>query len=113
MIVQSLVEFDDCYKDGVASSLLVMQRELYVLALFVIVVCAELFVLLLAQQELVLVPVLLVQQRYELFALQDVERLDDDDHPGRQGHRQQQDGHGAGDDVTLCPEIDETELRIH
>jgi hypothetical protein len=33
----------------------------------------------------------------------DVQRLDEDHHPRGQRHAQQQQGHGAGDDVTLGP----------
>ncbi|MNT59521.1 hypothetical protein D3C72_1970410 [compost metagenome] len=45
--------------------------------------------------------------------LDDVQRLDEDDDPRGQRHGQQQDGDGAGDKVTLDPDVGDAELRFH
>ena len=45
--------------------------------------------------------------------LAQVQRLDDDHHPGGKRHRQQQHGYGLGDEVALGPEVDQAELRVH
>ncbi len=48
-----------------------------------------------------------------LFVLDQVKRLDDDDHPRRERHDQQQQCDGFGDDIALGPDIGKAELGIH
>ena len=43
----------------------------------------------------------------------DVQRLDEDDDPGSQGHAKQEHRDGAGHKVALNPDVGNAELRIH
>jgi hypothetical protein len=49
----------------------------------------------------------------QLLEPDDVERLDDDHHPGGQRHGEQQQHNAAGDPVPLVPDVDQAELRFH
>ena len=49
----------------------------------------------------------------DAFVLDQVQRFDDDDHPRRQRHDEQQGRDRFGDQITLRPDIGQAKLRIH
>jgi hypothetical protein len=53
------------------------------------------------------------RRRSLLAVCAQVKRLHEDDQPAGQRHAQQNDCHGAGDPVTLRPDVGQSKLRIH